>query len=84
MNVDIPVLPAQSTGLNCTPQGAPRKTSKLENKCHVQVLGFFREYNFTTKMLQIYVCTRHTVLVMAVAHCKWFLTVTPSCISAQS
>lgn len=32
MNVDIPVLPAQSTGLNCTPQGAPRKTSQLEKK----------------------------------------------------
>lgn len=41
MNVDIPVLPAQSTRLNCTPQGAPRKTSQLE-KSHVQLLGFFR------------------------------------------
>lgn len=48
MNVDIPVLPAQSTGLNCTPQGAPRKTSQLE-KSHVQVLGFFRDYNFFFK-----------------------------------
>lgn len=26
----------------------------------------------------------HTVLVMAVAHCKRFLTVTPTCISALS
>lgn len=48
MNVDIPVLPAQSTGLNCTPQGAPRKTSQLE-KSHVQVLGFFRDRFFLKK-----------------------------------
>lgn len=48
MNVDIPVLPAQSTGLNCTPQGAPRKTSQLE-KSHVQVLGFFRDSFFLKK-----------------------------------
>lgn len=32
MNVDIPVPPAQSTGLSCTPQGAPRKTSQLEKR----------------------------------------------------
>lgn len=51
MNVDIPVLPAQSTRLNCTPQGAPRKTSQLE-KSHVQLLGFFRLQLLKKKKIQ--------------------------------